>query len=124
MTPVELAFVAMLLGVLGWIIKDWIKDGRVTQGTYLTTVEFKEHTKNCCAVRLKKDFHDCQNQGVRFQSQIETKVEDAENRLEQGRIEFKQVASDISDIKSSIAVMSSSISRIDAELATLRRERI
>jgi hypothetical protein len=116
--------IAALIGLLTWILKDWIMSGRVKQGIYLTTEAFEKHTANCCAIRLKKDFHDCQNHGVRFQSTVETKVEDMETRLEQGRIEFKQVASDISDIKSSIAVMVSSIGRIDAELATLRRERV
>ena len=108
-TMINVVLVA-LAGKIGW---DWLKEGRVKAGEYLTIVAFEDHKKDCCAIQLKKDFNgfkqefnDCRASSGRISSSVETQLKDHVRQLEKGEVNFGLLRKDISDVKSIVDHMS------------------
>jgi hypothetical protein len=100
----------VLAGKIGW---DWLKEGRVKVGEYLTISAFENHKKECCAISLKKDFHgfkqefnDCRASSGRVASAVEMQLKEHVRQLEKGEVNFQLLRKDISDVKSIVDHMS------------------
>ena len=103
----------VLVGVsvkIGW---DWLKEGRVKAGEFLTISAFENHRKECCAISLKKDFHgfkqdfnDCRASSGRVSSAVEIKLQEHVRQLEKGEVNFQLLRKDISHVKSIVDHMS------------------
>jgi hypothetical protein len=83
--PVISSLVIVLVGKILW---DWFRSGRVEKGSLVTTEHCDEIREKCCLPQMKKDV------GI-----MEKRLDYAEKRLDEGHENFKSFRRDISDIK-------------------------
>lgn len=86
---VYLLLVGAFIGIIGYIIKDWFKSGRVEKGEYLTVQAFNEHRKECCAIGLKREFNQCKQESCTNQARVDGRIFSIEEKLRDGHETFQ-----------------------------------
>ena len=87
--------IATGIGFGSKIIWDWLKGGRVNKSEYITHAL---HREICCLPEIKQDVNTLKTQSIAH-----------EKRLDESRVEFKELRKDISGINRSLASIESTL---------------
>jgi len=80
-----------LIVLLFKVLWDWLKGGRIEKERYLTVEAFNDHRKECCAISLKREFNNCQQEACTDQAKNEGRLSSIEEKLRDGQITFQSL---------------------------------
>jgi len=99
--PVLTIVIVALVGLFAKIVWDWLSNGRVERGIYVTSNHCEALRIGCCLPKVKKEV------GV-----LVSRVKSTEKQLDQSREDFKLLREDNSEIKERLAAIETTLKNL------------